>query len=129
MVPLKYLSNFWTTLEIPLINCEITYDVNWSEKCIKTATNVVDQGTTFLITHTKLYVPVVTVSTQDNAKLLQQLKSGFKRTVNWNKYQPKVSTERPNQYLNFIIDPSFQGINRSKFSRCFIICRWSIKNM
>ena len=70
------------------------------------------QGATFLITDTKIYVPVLTVSTQDNAKLLEQLRSGFKRTVNWNKYQPKISTERQNQYLDFLIDPSFQGVNR-----------------
>ena len=53
------------------------------------ATDIVNQGTTFTITDTKLYVPVVTLSTQDNAKLLEQLKSGFKRTINWNKYQSK----------------------------------------
>ena len=66
-------------------------------------------GTTkFKITDTTDYVPVVTSSTQDNAKL----KSGFKRTINWNKYQSKVPTERQNQYLNFLIDPSFQEVNR-----------------
>ena len=59
------------------------------------------KGTIFAITDTKLYVPVVTLSIQDNAKLLEQLRSGFLRTINWNKYQPKVSTERLNQYLNF----------------------------
>ena len=69
------------------------------------------QGAIFLITDTKIYVPVLTVSTQDNAKLLEQLRSGFKRTINWNKYQPKISTERQNQYLDFLIDPSFQGVN------------------
>ena len=70
------------------------------------------QGAIFLITDAKIYVPVLTVSTQDNAKLLEQLRSGFKRTINWNKYQPKISTERQNQYLDFLIDPSFQGVNR-----------------
>ena len=70
------------------------------------------QGAIFLITDTKIYVPVLTISTQDNAKLLEQLRSGFKRTINWNKYQPKISTERQNQYLDFLIDPSFQGVNR-----------------
>ena len=69
-------------------------------------------ATKFKITDTKLYVPVVTLSTQDNEKLLQQLKSGFKRTINWNKYQSKVSPEIRNQYLDFLIEPSFQGINR-----------------
>ena len=66
----------------------------------------------FAITDTKLYVPVVTLSTQNNAKLLEQLKSGFKRTINWNKYQSKISTEAQNQYLDFLINPSFQRVNR-----------------
>ena len=66
----------------------------------------------FAITDAKLYVPKVTLSTGDNEKLLEQLKSGFKRTINWNKYQSKVSTERQNQYLDFLIDPAFQGVNR-----------------
>ena len=68
--------------------------------------------TTFAITDTKLYVPVVTLSTQDNTKLLQQLKSGFKRTVNWNNHQSKAATQNWNQYLDYLIDPSFQGVNR-----------------
>ena len=70
------------------------------------------KATTFVITDTKLYVPVVTLSTQDNAKLHEQLKSCFKRTINWNKYQLKISPERQNQYLDFLIDPRFQGVNR-----------------
>ena len=61
----------------------------------------------FLITDTKLYVSVITLSTQDNAKLLKKLKSGFKRTINWNKYQSKMSTERQNHYLDYSIDSSF----------------------
>ena len=70
MLPLKCLSNFWRTLEMSLINCEITFDLNWSENCVIVATNAATQATTFSITDTKLYVPVVTLSTQDNAKLL-----------------------------------------------------------
>ena len=66
----------------------------------------------FAITDTKLYVPVVTLSTQDNAKLLQQLKSGFKRTINWNKYESNIKTFAQNRYLNHLINPSFQGVNR-----------------
>ena len=78
IVPLKYLSNFWRTLEMPLINCEVNLILTWSPTCvISSATG----ETKFKITETKLYVPVVTLSTQDNAKLLQQLKSGFKRTI------------------------------------------------
>ena len=64
------------------------------------------------IIDTKLYVPVVTLSTQNNVKLLEQLKSGLKRTINLNKYQTKVSGKGQNQYLDFLIDPSFQGVNR-----------------
>ena len=76
------------------------------------ATDVAAQGTTFLITDTKLYVPVVALSTEDNTKLLNQLKAGFKRTINWNKYQSEMSTERQNQYLDYLIDSKFQGVNR-----------------
>ena len=97
---------------MPLINCEITLDLNWSENCVIVATSVAAQSTIFSTTDTKLYVPVVTSSTGDNAKLFEQLKSGFKGTINLNKYQTKVKTERQNQYLDFLIDPSFQGVNR-----------------
>ena len=86
MVPLKYLSSFWRTLEMPLINCEVNLILTWSSTCV--ITNSTGAGT-FEITDAKLYVPVVTLSTQDNSKLLQQLKSGFKRAVTWNKYLSK----------------------------------------
>ena len=82
MVPLKYLSNFWRTLEMPLINCEANLILTWSSTCILVAANIPNQNATFAITDTKLYVPVVTLSTQENTKLLQQLKSGFKRVIN-----------------------------------------------
>ena len=79
ILSLKYLSNFWRTLEMPLINCEVNLILTWSPACaISSATG----QTKFKITETKLYVPVVTLSTQDNTKLLQQLKSDFKRTIN-----------------------------------------------
>ena len=83
MVPLKYLSNFWKTLEMPLINCEVSLILTWSSTCV--ITNSTGEGA-FEITDAKLYAPVLILSTQDNVKLLQQLKSGFKRVVNWNKY-------------------------------------------
>ena len=82
-VPLKYLSNFWRTPEIPLINCEINLILTWSENCVISAAT---GKTKFKITDTKLDVPVVTLSTQDNAERLEQLKCGFKRTINWSKY-------------------------------------------
>ena len=67
---------------------------------------------TFAITDTKLYVSFVTLSTQKNVNLIDQLKSGFKRTIKWNKHQSKVSIQTQNQYLNYLIDPNFQGVNR-----------------
>ena len=69
MVPLKYLSNFQRTLEMPLINCEIEIILTWSRDCVLIYTDVNDQGPRFTITETDLYVPIVTLSTQDNAKL------------------------------------------------------------
>ena len=76
------------------------------------ATNVANEGAIFSIAKTKLYVPVVILSTEDNAKLLEPLKSDFKRTIDWNNYPSKISTERQNQYLDYLIEPSFQGVNR-----------------
>ena len=94
---IRYLSNFWRTLKMPLINCEVNLILTWSRDCIITNST----GTRkFAITETKLYVPVVTLSTQDNAKLLQQLKSGFNRTINWNKHESNIKTFPQNRYLN-----------------------------
>ena len=109
IVPLKYLSKFWRTLEIPLINCEVSLLLTWSKDCV--ITNSTGAGKS-QITETKLYVPVITLSTQDNAKLLQQLKSGFERTINWNEYESSVKAFAQNKYLNYFINPSFQGVNR-----------------
>ena len=94
---------------MPLINCEVNLILTWSKDCVITNS---EGEAKFAITETKLYVPVVTLSTQDNAKLLQQLKSGFKRTINWNKYESSVKTFAQNRYLNYLINPSFQGVNR-----------------
>ena len=83
IVPLIYLSNFWRTLEMPFINCEVNLILKWSSTCVISSAA---GETKFKITDTKLYVPVVILSTQDNAKLPQQWKYGFSRTINWNKY-------------------------------------------
>ena len=105
-MPLKYLINFWRNLEVPLIDCEINLILTWSKNCaISSATG----ATKFKIKDTKLYVTVVTLSIQNNAKLLQQLKPSFKRTISWKKYRSKVSIQTPNIYLDFLIDPGFQG--------------------
>ena len=74
-----------------LINSEINLILTWPENCV-ISNAAVSQATTFSITDTKLYVPIVILSTEDNAIILQQLKSGFKRTLNWNKCQPKTTT-------------------------------------
>ena len=91
-VPLKDLSNFWITLEMSLINCQINLILTWFNTCFMTDNTIVAQQSTLTITDIKRYVPVVSFSPQDNVKLLEQLKSGFKTTINWNKYKPKVIT-------------------------------------
>ena len=94
---------------MPLINCEVNLILTRSPTCvISSATG----ETKFKITETKLHVPVVTLSAQDNAKLLQRLYSGFKRTINWNKYESNIKSFAQHRYLNHLINPSFQGVNR-----------------
>ena len=109
MVPLKYLSNFWRALEMPLVKIEFNLILTWSSTCV--ITNSRGDGT-FAITDARLYVPVVTLSTQENAKLLRQLKSAFKRVINWKKYlsKPELLAQNPN--LNHSVKPRFQGVNR-----------------
>ena len=97
---------------MPLINCEITLHLKWQKEFISIAGAAAYQEPKFKITETKVSVPVVTLSAQDNVKLLKQLEFGFKRTINWNKYLSKTTNQARNRYLNFLIDPSFQGINR-----------------
>ena len=97
---------------MPLINCEVNLILTWSADCVIIYTNVANQVPTFTITETNLYVPAVTLSTQDNAKLLPQFKSDFKRTISWNKYlsKPELLAQNPN--LSHLVEPSFQGTNR-----------------
>ena len=94
---------------MPLINCEVNLILTWFKDCV--ITNSTGEGK-FAITETKLYVPVVTLSTKYNDKLIQQLKSGFKKTINWNKYESSIKTFAQNRYLHYLINPSFQGVNR-----------------
>ena len=97
---------------MPLINCETEIILGWSANCVIIYTNVTNQVPTFTIAETNLYVPVDTLSTQDNAKLLPQLKNGFKRIISWNKYLAKPELLAQNANLNHLIEPSFQGVNR-----------------
>ena len=129
VVPIKHLSNFWRTLDMPLINCEINLILTWSENCVLTSKATRDavpaQGgnpavtrvnnptnARFKITDTKLYVPVVTLSTKDDNNFLEQLKSGFKRTIKWNKYRSEMTNETKTNHLNYLIDPTFTKVNR-----------------
>ena len=91
-----------------LTNCEINVIITWYENCVISSAI---KKTKFTIKDTKIYVPIVTLSTQVNAKLLELLNSCFKRTISWNKQQAKVPTDKKNWYLYFLIDSSFQEVN------------------
>ena len=109
-IPLKYLSNFWRSLEMPLINCKIHLELNWSRDCVMSTI----ANTKFKITNTKLYVPIVTLSSRDNVKLVKLLEEGFKRPVYWNEYQTKIESRNSddNNLTRFPLDASFQGVRR-----------------
>ena len=122
VIPLNHLSNFWKNLNVTLINCEVELMLTWFKNCV-----LVDKLTrdadydenpivlkidnpkkaTFQITDTKLYVPVVTLSKENDIKLLEKLKSGFKRTIKWNKYRSQMTIQNNNNNLNYLIDPTF----------------------
>ena len=113
-IPLKYLSSFWRSLEMPLINCKIHLELNWSNDCVMSTI----ANTKFKITNTKLYVvPIVTLSSKDNAKLVKLLEDGFNRPVYWNEYQTKIEAKEfdNNNLKRFPLDASFQGVRRLVF--------------
>ena len=127
-IPLKYLGNFWRSLDIPLINCEITLILSWYKECVLVgralrnapnpqpnppiATTESPTSAKFEITDCKLYVPVVTLSAENDNKLLKQLKSGFRITIKWNKYMSQMCNQNKNKNLNYLIDPTFGNVNR-----------------
>ena len=122
-IPLKYLRNFWRALNIPLIICEVFLELKWNKNCVITSleqrqvdagppvVNETTTGATLAINHCKLYVPVVTLSKDDEIKLLTNLKSGFTREIIWNKYRSQMTTEAINNNLNILIDPTFTNVN------------------
>ena len=127
VAPLKDLSNFWKHLDIPLINCEVELILTWFKNCVlidKSAReadynadpNVYEidnpEDATFKMTGVKLFVPVVTLSKENDIQLLEQLKIGFKRTIKWNKYRSKMPIQPQNDNLNYLIDPTFTNVNR-----------------
>ena len=111
VVPLKYLSNFLRSLEMPLINCKIKLNLTWKKKYVLSND---DGDTVFIISDTKLYVPVVTLSKEDNKDVVEQQNKGFQRSIYWNEYKTKEQTEDANANATkyIYLDPSFQGVNR-----------------
>ena len=121
VIPLKHLSNFWRTLNIPLINCEVELFLTWSKNCVLADMTVdadadpaivAPSDATFKITDTKLHVPVVTLSKENDTKRLEQLKLGFKRTIKLNKYRSQITIQPQNNNLNYLIDSTFKNFNR-----------------
>ena len=111
-IPIKCLSNSWTFLDLPLINCEIELDLSWTKDCVLIAQNNNITVVNFVITSTKLYVPVATLSSNDNIKFLENIKQGFKGTISWNKRKSEITTQTKNNTLDYLIDPTFRNINR-----------------
>ena len=123
-IPLKYLGNFWRALNIPLISCEVSLELKWDKNCVITSLEQRDigggnrdnapTGATLAISDCKLYVPAVTLSKDDDIKLLTNLKSGFTREIIWNKYRSQMTTEAINNNLNILIAPTstFTNVNR-----------------
>ena len=121
-IPLKYLGNFWRALNIPLISCEVYLELKRDKNCVITSLEQRDigggnrdnapTGATLAINDCKLYVPAVTLSKDDEIKLLTNLKSGFKREIIWNKYRSQMTTESVNNNINILIDPTFTNVNR-----------------
>ena len=111
VVPLKYLSNFFRSLEMPLINCKIKLNLTWEKECVLST----DAGeAVFIINDTKMYVPIVTLSKEDNKDFIEQQNKGFQRSIYWSEYRTKQINEDADanvfKYIN--LDPSFQGVNR-----------------
>ena len=127
LLSLKHLSNFWRTLDMNLINCKVSLTFIWSRECVITSmerrirTNIRRHisltGATHQISNIKLCVPVVTLSTEDDNKSLEQLKSGLKRTIEWNKYRSEMTYETKTNNLNCLID--------SQVNRLFV---WPFEN-
>ena len=111
VVPLKYLSNFFRSLEMPLINCKIKLNITWKKECVLSTD---DGNAVFIINDTKMYVPVVTLSKEDNKYFIKQQNKGFQRSIYWNEYKTKEINGNADanvfKYIN--LDPSFQDVNR-----------------
>ena len=117
------------SLNLPLINCDIEFDLSWSRYCViyeisKTSravsnTNpvryevvITTNNATFQINNVKSFVPIFTLSINDNIKFLENIKQGFKKTISWNKYRSEITTQPKNNNLDYLIDPTFRNFNR-----------------
>ena len=109
-VPLNYLSNFWRSLEIPLINCKVELKLKWTKYCVLSAVgaenvndnvnnNAIGNDIIFSIKETKLYVPLVTLSARDHQKLSNVLSKGFEKTLYWNEYKTKTDNKNTTNYI------------------------------
>ena len=114
-IPLKHLSNFWRSLEMPLINCKVELSLIWHENCILSSAGT---AATFVITDTKLYVPIATLKTEGNIKLSKLLSKGFKRPIYWNEYKVipnkivEIAANNGEKYIRELLDSSYQGVKR-----------------
>ena len=124
-VPLKYLSNFRKSLEMPLINCKFKLSFKWIENCVLTTAAIGANAdatgadsATFKITDPKLYVPIVTLSAEGSVKLSKLLSNGFKRSIYWNKYKvidnkiAEIVVANGEKYIRELLDSSWQGVKR-----------------
>ena len=122
IVPLKHLGKFWRELNMPLVNCEVELKLKWNKTCVlvNKATRAAAVGVeidtpknaTLTVIDCKLYVPVVTLRAVDENKLLNNLKTGFKRTITWNNYCSAITNQAANNNLNYLIDPTFTKVHR-----------------
>ena len=114
-VPQKNLSNFWRSLEMPLINCKVKLSLNWIENCVLTTTANTNRET-LTITDAKRYVPIVTLSTEDDVKLSKLVSEGFKRPIYWNKFNVignkvvEIANNDEEKYIRELLDSSYQGV-------------------
>ena len=124
-VPLKYLSSFWRSLEMPLINCKVELSLKCIGNCVLTSAAIGanadatgTESTTFKISDAKLYEPIVTLSAENNVKLSKLFGEGFKRPVYWNKYKVidnkvvEITAENGEKYIRELLDSSYQGVKR-----------------
>ena len=127
-VPLKYLSNSWRSLEMPLINCKVELSLKWIENCVQTTAEIGANAdatgadsATLEVTDVRLYVPVVTLSAEDNVKLVKQLNEGFRRPVYWNKYKVidnkvvEIAAANAEKHIRELLDSSYQELKDCLF--------------